>query len=113
MNWETVRVWKEETISNQFVKYLKEEETLQLFRKKHTLLGVISERGIIQWVDKSETKDFWEDKIQHHICEEVIKDDDDYFVKCEYEDFTSRYFFVASLWKTIDDKDLIILEHYH
>ncbi|MDH7444193.1 hypothetical protein [Aquimarina sp. 2201CG14-23] len=113
MNWDSKKVWKEEVISKQFIKYLKETEVHKLIKDKETQLGVISERDIINWLDKEENEDFWNQEMEHHICEKIIKDDDDYFVGCDYEDFKNAYFFVASLWKTEKGGDLIILEHYH
>ncbi|WP_378176432.1 hypothetical protein [Aquimarina sp. SS2-1] len=113
MNWDSKKIWKEEVISKKFIKYLTEIEVDKLIEKKDTQLGVISERDIIDWLDKKENKSFWNQKMKGHICEKIIKDDDDYFVGCDYEDFKNGYFFVASLWKMKKGEDLIILEYYH
>ena len=113
MNWDSKKIWKEEIISKKFVKYLKENEVKNLIEKNDIQLGVISERDNIHWHDKDENLSFWNEKMKHHICENIIKDDDEYFVGCDYDDFGSAYFFVASLWKMEEGKDLVILEHYH
>ncbi|WP_027394069.1 hypothetical protein [Aquimarina latercula] len=113
MNWDSKKIWKEEIISKEFIKYLKEKEVYELIKDKNTQLGIISERDIINWIEKKENQNFWEDKMEQHICEKIIKDDDDYFVGCDYEDFKDGYFFVASLWKIEKGENLIILEHYH
>ncbi|WP_299260885.1 hypothetical protein [uncultured Aquimarina sp.] len=113
MNWDSKKIWKEEVISKKFIKYLKEAEVNELIKNKDTQLGIISERDIIDWLEKGENDNFWNNKMKQHICEKIIKDDDDYFVGCDYEDFKGRYFFVASLWKMEKGDNLIILEHYH
>ncbi|MFD2565607.1 hypothetical protein [Aquimarina rubra] len=113
MNWDSKKIWKEEIISKKFIKYLKEPEVKEFISEEGCQLGVISERDIIDWVDKEENLNFWNSKMKDHICEKIIKDDDDYFVGCDYEDFKNGYFFVASLWKTKKGENLIILEYYH
>ncbi|MGY3794195.1 hypothetical protein [Aquimarina litoralis] len=113
MNWDSKRIWKEETISKKFVKYLKEKEVEKLISDNKTQLGIISERDVIDWIDQEENDSFWHNEMKKHICEKIIKDDDDYFVGCDYEDFEGSYFFVASLWKMEKGENLIILEHYH
>lgn len=113
MNWDSKKIWKEEVISNEFVKHLQEAEVDKLILNKDTQLGIISERNVIDWIKKEENESFWNDNMKHHICEKIIKDDDDYFVGCDYEDFKGGYFFVASLWKMEKGENLIILEHYH
>ncbi|WP_299223803.1 hypothetical protein [uncultured Aquimarina sp.] len=113
MNWDSKKIWKEEIISKEFIKYLKEAEVDELMLNKDTQLGIISERDVIDWIEKEENESFWNDSMKHHICEKIIKDDDDYFVGCDYEDFKGGYFFVASLWKMEKGENLIILEHYH
>jgi len=113
MNWDSKKIWKEEVISNEFVKHLQEAEVDKLILNKDTQLGIISERNVIDWIKKEENESFWNDSMKNHICEKIIKDDDDYFVGCDYEDFKGGYFFVASLWKMEKGENLIILEHYH
>ena len=113
MNWDSKKIWKEEVISREFVKYLLEKEIFDFIKNNDPLIGIISERDIIEWLDEKENLDFWNKKMEHHICENIIKDDDDYFVGCDYNDFKKEYFFVASLWKMKKGEDLIILEYYH
>ncbi|MBQ4821087.1 hypothetical protein [Aquimarina sp. MMG016] len=113
VNWSAKKIRREEIISKKFVKYLNEKEVHKLIKEEDTQLGIISERDIIDWLEKEKNIGLWNDKIQNHICEQIIKDDDDYFVGCEYEDFKGGYFFVASLWKMKQGDNLIILEHYH
>ncbi|WP_298547749.1 hypothetical protein [uncultured Aquimarina sp.] len=113
MNWDSKKIWKEEIISKEFIKYLKEIEVNELIINKDTQLGIISERDVIDWIAKEENENFWNNSMKNHICEKIIKDDDDYFVGCDYEDFKGGYFFVASLWKMKKGENLIILEHYH
>ncbi|MHA7057957.1 hypothetical protein ACWGOQ_0012100 [Aquimarina sp. M1] len=112
MNWDSKKIWKEEIISKEFVKYLNEAEVNKLVKKEGSQIGIISERDIIDWLDKGENLDFWNYKMRHHICEKIIKDEDDYFVGCDYGDFKGGYFYVASLWKKQKGENLIILEHY-
>ncbi len=114
MNWESQKVYKQETISSKFVKFLKEEEVAALISEQDTQLGIISERNSIDWIDPKENNELWEDSVQQHICEKIlIDDDDDHFVRCEYNEFKGNYFYVASLWQLHNKKNLIILEHYH
>ncbi len=113
MNWDSKKIWKEEIISKKFIKYLKEEEIDELMKNENTQLGIISERDIIDWLQKEENESFWYNKMKNHVCEKIIKDEDDYFIGCDYEDFSAGYFFVASLWQMEKGENLIILEHYH
>lgn len=114
INWDSKEIWKKEVISKKFSKHLTESEVQELLKNKDTQIGIISERDVIEWVPKDENLILWNDKINHHICEKITQDDDDYFVGCEYEDFKGGYFYIASLWKMLEEKEeLIILEHYH
>jgi len=113
MSWDSRRIWKEEIISKEFIKYLNEKEIEELLKDSNPQLGIISERDIIDWLDKEENQTFWKNKMKKHICEKIIQEDDDYFVGCDYDDFKNGYFFVASLWKMEKGENLILLEYYH
>jgi len=113
INWDSREIQKEEIISKEFIKYLKEKEVHKFIKQNNLQLGIVSERDVIHWLPEDENQNYWDTKIRNHICEKIIKDEDDYFVGCEYDDFKGSYFFVASLWKTTIGGDLIILEHYH
>ncbi|KAA1248128.1 hypothetical protein [Aquimarina sp. RZ0] len=113
MNWNSKKIWKEEIISQKFIKHLKETEVSELLEKEDIQIGVISERDTIDWLEKEENQDFWNARMQHHICENIIEDDDDFYIGCDYNDFKGAYFFVPSLWKSKDTKKIIILEYYH
>ncbi|GAA3509821.1 hypothetical protein GCM10022393_23410 [Aquimarina addita] len=113
IDWASQEIWKKEVISKEFIKHLTEIEVQELVENDNTQLGIISERDRIEWIQKEESFTFWDSKIKNHICEKITKDEDDYFVGCDYEEFKGEYFFVASLWKMIKGKEFIILEHYH
>lgn len=113
LNWNTKKIRKEEIISNQFIKFLKEVEVKNLIQKENPQIGIVKERNTINWMDKKDNEDLWSDRIQDHICENIIKDDDDYFPKCEHSDFDGGYFYMASLWEIAKGEKLIVLEYYY
>lgn len=114
INWNTQKIWKEEIISDEFIKHLEEQEIFNLIKEKNIRIGIISQRDVIEWIDVSEHENFWKNRIQGHICEKIFKEDDDFMIGCDYEDFKGRYFYVASLWSLSGkNKRSIILEYYH
>jgi len=112
INWDSKEIWKEKIIAKKFIKHLTEKAVKKLLENKDTKIGIVSERDSIEWIKKNENENLWETKIKNHICEKITQEDNDYFVGCDYEDFKSGYFYVASLWEMMEGKNLIILEYY-